>query len=279
MNKFYLFFLAAALMALAGCQNELSSDPPVAKVIYGKVAPFNTGVTTKMTVTDGNALASTTPGTTVSFQWELGDAVVVSYFEENGDSKNAKYVCTNPAEGRFELDEEHSDEIAEGAPCIVTYPFSRVESCLQGVFACLETYVPGNVTKEHMVYTSDLSYEYGADSFTLDAHMPVVHLQMTGNALVGKIKYYGREDRQQLPDPDDEWYTLQTIPGGVQLSDVPQHFYVSTVSVTDRGFFIEIYDTEDNLLKSLKTSTDLAAADNKIVDMPVITDVNALSGN
>lgn len=242
MKKFMLF--AAALLGLVACQNN---DPE-------NVAPRK--VTLHATVENGGAangphrVAPVDPtAATVTFAWEADDQVIV---KTNAGNYTLDATDINGNDANFE------GEVAGDLTSYTVYYGYNPDAASQSI-----PYVAGS-------FKPCVKGTGANDNFTLNQFYPVLKLQLTGAATLGKIEYLIGTDVK----------ATMTITGGIALTSTASVVYLPVADVASTGFSLKFYDNAATpaLIMEKATTFNLADKMGKIVTMPELAVEAAKAG-
>ena len=246
MKKFIYFAALTALFAACQPNNEVGT-------------PFYAGqkVTLQATMPSESADAKPMPGlkrvsgidkgTTIDLYWDANDQVAITV-----DGSTSVFTLTQgegTASGTFT-----GTMPASGTSYTVTYPATYNASVLSN-----QTYVENGFGKGLMKMTGSGDLDNG---FTLAAANALLCLQVKGDIEMGKIKVTNFQDNTKN-------YILDC--SGVTLTDAAKLFYI--VLPAERwkhGFTAEVYDAENNLIKSFTNPTDLTFSATNALVMPEV---------
>ena len=173
-------------------------------------------------------------GTKIHLTWNTGDQVNVTV---NGKSA----IFTLVGEGGSAQGEFKGTMPADGARYTVTYPANYNENVLAN-----QTYVENGFGNGLMKMMGEGTLDNG---FALSAANAILGLQIKGDITLGKIKVTNFQDNSKN-------YTLNCA--GVDLTASAKLFYIVLPAKRwKHGFTAEVYDAEDNLIKSFTNPTDL----------------------
>ena len=250
MKKSLLFVAAAAMFVFAGCNKEqLAQELKSNNVIH---------IGVKQIVPATKVAAVDIAANKLSFKWEEGDQV--AFTDNDNYERIIIYTCTNPATGEFS-----GEALDPDATYWVEYP-----NDYSGTFI----YRGNQIPKGHFI-TNNEEVSGSATTFTLDAHNPIIHFKLKGDAKIGKIKLSNAQENQPI-------YTLSCGDEGVQLSDEPIDFYMDAQlldknRLSGYAYTLSIRDIQDAELKSV--SFHLKAENlGTIVDFATPIEVNATTG-
>ena len=244
MKKLIYFVAIAALFAACQPNQEVGT-------------PFYAGQKVTLAATMPGDGASQMPGmkrvsgkdagSKIALFWDANDQVKVTV-----DGQSAIFTLTEgegTASGTFT-----GTMPADGTSYTVTYPANYNESVLAN-----QTYVENGFGNGLMKMTGTGDLDNG---FTLAAANALLGLQIKGDITLGKIKVTNFQDNSKN-------YVLNC--SGVALTSAAKLFYI--VLPAERwkhGFTAEVYDAEDNLIKSFTNPTDLTFSATSALMMPEI---------
>ncbi len=249
-------FFAAALLCLVACNNK--GNEPVApgrqvtisatiKMPSGENAPI------RKVSPDASSLSTST----ITFHWEEGDKVL---------------LCSN------DFSEKQLFTIVDNSIDGSTANFTG--TALTDMSSYRAYYLGKNTSSEKLAAlvgegTDSISYEannfqpyvFGsgdATSFTLNTFMTVILVPLQGNATVGKIDYYyGGKDVVS---------TTMSFGTGLALTNTETPVYMTLFAVSEGGFILNIYDTEEQLLRTDTVKSDVLYDNNgKLVKFDALT--------
>lgn len=244
MKKLIYFVAIAALFAACQPNQEVGT-------------PFYAGQKVTLAATMPGDGASQMPGmkrvsgkdagSKIALFWDANDQVKVTV-----DGQSAIFTLT---EGEGTTSGTFTGTMpADGTSYTVTYPANYNEALLAN-----QTYVENGFGNGLMKMTGTGDLDNG---FTLAAANALLGLQIKGDITLGKIKITNFQDNSKN-------YILNC--SGVTLTSTAKLFYI--VLPAERwkhGFTAEVYDAEDNLIKSFTNPTDLTFSATSALMMPEI---------
>ena len=244
MKKLIYFMAIAALFAACQPNQEVGT-------------PFYAGQKVTLAATMPGDGASQMPGmkrvsgkdagSKIALFWDANDQVKVTV-----DGQSAIFTLT---EGEGTTSGTFTGIMpADGTSYTVTYPADYNENVLAN-----QTYVENGFGNGLMKMTGTGDLDNG---FTLAAANALLGLQIKGDITLGKIKITNFQDNSKN-------YILNC--SGVTLTSATKLFYI--VLPAERwkhGFTAEVYDAEDNLIKSFTNPTDLTFSATSALIMPEI---------
>ena len=244
MKKLIYFVVIAALFAACQPNQEVGT-------------PFYAGQKVTLAATMPGDGASQMPGmkrvsgkdagSKIALFWDANDQVKVTV-----DGQSAIFTLT---EGEGTTSGTFTGIMpADGTSYTVTYPADYNENVLAN-----QTYVENGFGNGLMKMTGTGDLDNG---FTLATANALLGLQIKGDITLGKIKITNFQDNSKN-------YILNC--SGVALTSATKLFYI--VLPAERwkhGFTAEVYDAEDNLIKSFTNPTDLTFSATSALMMPEI---------